>query len=75
MLRVIEGDEDVMYVWSKITNEVEKEASVYLFNRILDLYFAIRGNRFAQSVMEQYKRSEKRSVQKSKGIRKKINND
>ena len=34
VLRVIEGDEDVLYVWSKITNEVEKEASAYLFNRI-----------------------------------------
>lgn len=69
------SDEDVVYVWSKITAEIGEAASKYLFNQIITLYFTIRGNSFSKSIMEMYKRSNTKTVQKSKGIRKKINTD
>ena len=69
------SDEDVTYVWSKMTAEIGEAASKYLFDQIVTLYYTIRGNSFSKSVMELYKRSQKKTVQKSKGIRKKINTD
>lgn len=71
----LKSDEDVMYVWSKITAEIGEAASNYLFNQIVNLYYTIRGHSFSKSVMEMYKLSNKKTVQKSKGIRKKISTE
>ena len=54
VLRAVEADEDVTYVWSKVTTEIGKVESNYLFQHIVNLYFTIRGNSFAKSVMEKY---------------------
>ena len=74
VLQAMKSDEDVMFVWSRITSEIDEAGSKYLFNSIVNLYFTTRGNRFSKSVLERYKRSEKKTIQKSQGLRKKINN-
>lgn len=68
-------DDDVMFVWRRITAEMGTPESDYLFARIANLFITIRGNSFATSIMERYKQSARKKVQKSKGMRKKVNTD
>lgn len=75
VIAALKSDDDVMYVWSQVTVEVDEAESKYLLDSIINLYFSIRGNSFVKSVMELYKLSAKRNIQKSKGLRKKINTD
>ena len=42
---------------------------------VVDLYVTIRGFAFANAWVEQYKAATKTNLQKSKGLRKKINTD
>lgn len=65
----------MMLVWKKITDEIGEAERSYLFLKFTNMFFAVRGNSFASSIMEKYKRSTKKKVQKSKGTRKKVNTD
>ena len=75
ILHAIESDEDVMYVWLNIPMEIGDLERKYLFNHFINLYYTIRGHSFSKSIMELYKQHSQKTLQKSKGLRKKINTD
>ncbi len=62
----------MQFQWCMVTTEVEDEEARSLLNMIVNLYVTIRGFSFAKSIMEQYKVSNKKNLQKSKALRKKL---
>ena len=71
-IKAITTSDDVLFYWDLITgmwNDEEREA---LLNMIVELWVTIRGFAYASGWMEQYKQAAKKSIQKSKGIRKKL---
>ena len=66
-------NEDVLFYWTVISVNWDSTESTELFKMIVEHYITVRGFSFASSFMEQYKQSEKKSTQKSKGLRKKLN--
>lgn len=68
-------DDDVLFHWSIVSGDWEEEEAEQLLKQIVNLYVTIRGFAFAKAWVEQYKSSTKTSLQKSKGLRKKINTD
>ena len=69
LIEAITSDEDVQFFWSILPAEWEEEELV-LFQMIINLWITIRGFSFAGSWLEMHKQSNKKTVQKSKGIRK-----
>ena len=53
-----------------LTTDIEEEPAKALLSMIIDLYITVRGFSFTKSFMEQYKQATKKSVQKSKALRK-----
>ncbi len=72
LVQTIIKNEDVQFQWCMVTTEVEDEEARSLLNMIVNLYVTIRGFSFAKSIMEQYKVSNKKNLQKSKALRKKL---
>lgn len=67
-------DVDVLYYWDMCHSELEDDAEkCELLQLVVAHYITIRGFSFARSIVEKFKRSNKKTVQKSKGLRKKIN--
>ena len=69
------GDEDVLFYWSIVSSDWAKEEAEQLLKMVVDLYVTIRGFAFASAWVEEYKACTKTNLQKSKGLRKKINTD
>ena len=65
-------DEDVLFFWTILGAAWSKEEEECLLPMIVELWITIRGFSFANSLMELYKQSSKKTVQKSKGLRKKV---
>ncbi len=63
------SDEDVLFNWTIVAAEWEEETEKALLKQICNLWIAIRGFSFASSWLEMYKQTEKKTVQKSKGVR------
>ena len=63
-------NEDVLFYWAIISGNWGVEESKALFSMVVELWITIRGFGFTSSWMEQYKLRNKKSVQKSKGLRK-----
>lgn len=69
---LIKGNNDVKRHWITLSAEWEPEDSEILFTMILDLWVKMRGFSYASQWMERHKQQTKKTVQKSKGLRKKI---
>ena len=67
----VTSDENVLFFWSIVAVEWEEEKPV-LLRMIIDLWITIRGFSFANSWLEMYKQENKKTVQKSKGVRKQL---
>ena len=65
-------DEDVLFYWSMVSADWDEEESEALLAMIVNLWVTIRGFSYASAWMEQYKAANHKSVQKSKGVRKKL---
>ena len=59
--------------WSKIAAEWEPEESQLIFGMVTDLWITMRGFSYASEWMEKWKQENKKSVQKSQALRKKLN--
>ena len=74
--RVIEKvvqDEDVQFHWTLINQDIDNpEDAEALLVEIVKLWVTIRGFSLAASWMEEYKKSSKKTTQKSTGLRKSI---
>ena len=66
----IATDKDVLFYWSIISAE-EKEEQI-LLRMLIEMWVSVRGFSFAKSMLEMYKQAQKKTVQKSKGVRKQL---
>ena len=62
--------EDILYLWSCISEEWSEEVGDSLIKIIAKKWFALRGYSTASAFMELYKKEQKKSVQKSRPLRK-----
>ena len=65
-------DEGVQSRWSTIAADWEDDTATLLLNMIVDTWITIRGHSTARAWLESYKLQQKKSVQKSKAIRKQL---
>ena len=70
LVESIATDEDVLFYWSIISAE-EKEEQI-LLRMLIEMWVSVRGFSFAKSMLEMYKQAQKKTVQKSKGVRKQL---
>ncbi len=68
----VTSDEDVLFYWTILAAEWEEEDEEALLPMVTELWITIRGFPFARSFLEIYKQANKKTVQKSKGLRKKL---
>ena len=67
-------DADVQFYWTLLSQDISSEEdAVMLLNEILNLWVTIRGYSLAASWVENYKSTNKRTTQKSVGLRKSLN--
>ena len=71
LVRKIVDDEDIQFSWSILSANIEEEEdSVELLRHIVELWLAIRGKSLAQHMMEYYEQAKCKSTNKSKPLRK-----
>ena len=68
----IKKNEDVQFSWSMVAADWEEEEAQALLALTVDLWITIRGFSFASAWIEKFKAEHKKSVQKSKGVRKQL---
>ncbi len=68
------GDEDVQFWWSTLCaiTDVDNDVEEALLPRIVDLYITIQGFAFATRWMEVFKLTNKKDLQRSRGLRCKL---
>ena len=74
MSSIIRQDEDVLFWWSTLCaiTDVDNTTAEALLPQIVALYVTIRGFAFAGRWMEAFKQSNKKSLQRSKSLRNKL---
>ena len=72
IVTTVQEDEDVLFYWSLVSSNWVEEATQSLFSLIVQHWITIRGFSFASSFVEEYKKAQKKTLEKSKGIRKKL---
>ena len=63
-------DENVLFYWCTVAANMDKQIGTMLLLMIVELWVTIRGFSFAGAWMELYKQSTKKTLQRSKGLRK-----
>lgn len=61
--------EDVLFHWAIVSANWDEEESTPHLPMIVQLWLTIRGFAYASGWMENYKQTNKKSVQKTKGVR------
>lgn len=64
--------EDISFQWSMLASTLGHDVSQTLLNMIVKEYVTLRGFAFGASCLELYKQRTKKTLQKKKGIRKKL---
>jgi len=72
MTHVIANDDDVLFYWSMVSASWEEEEGQVLLLMIIQHWITLRGFSLAGAFMEKYKQRNKKHIQKSKGIRKRL---
>ena len=70
LVQLVRDDEDVTFYSCMLFAEVEEHVASTLLHCIIKLYVTMRGFAFASSWIELYKQNAKKSLQRSKGLRK-----
>ena len=65
-------NEDLLFQWALVTSNSDDEVGQKVLELICELYLTVRGFAFAKSCLELYKQTHKKSIQKSKALRKSI---
>ena len=68
----IKKKDDMQFYWSMVAAHWEEKEAEALLNPTVDLWITIRGFSFTSSWIERFKAEHKKSVQKSKGVRKQL---
>lgn len=66
------ANEELLFQWTLLSANADDAVGMDILKRICELYLTVRGFAFSSSCMELYKDHNKKSLQKSKAIRKKI---
>lgn len=72
LLDKLNKSEDILFHWATLTYELDDQSANQLLGMMLELYITVRGFAFANSCMELYKQSKKKTVQKSKALRRNV---
>ena len=75
LCKLVMSDDDVSFFWAIVGGDWEMEESKQLLKLVADLYIRIRGFSCANAWMEKFKSANKKVLQKSKGLRKKLNSN
>ena len=65
-------DDDVVFQWSIVAADWDNKAAEVLLGMMVELWVTVRGFAFARHWLEGYKQRQKKSTQKSKGVRKQL---
>ena len=70
--KIIETDENVLFYWSILSVNWEEGAAEALLCMLVERWITLRGFSSASALMEKYKQQCKKNIQKSKGVRKRL---
>ena len=65
-------NDNILFCWCIVSAALDEEFSFVLLPMIIQLWVTIRGYSLCSAWMEKYKVAQKKTVQKSKSLRKKI---
>ena len=65
-------DVDVQFYMGRVTEELDGEEQAELLRLIAELYIVVCGFSFSRSLVESYKQLNKKALQKSHGLRKRL---
>ena len=65
-------NEDISFQWSMLASTLDHNVSKTLLDMVINEYITLRGFAFGASCLELYKQKSKKTLQKKKGIRKKL---
>ena len=66
----VRDNEDVQFLWSIVSADWEEQSAAELLQMIVNHWVRIRGFSYASAWLEKFKTAQKKTTQKSKGIRK-----
>ena len=72
ILKAVLKKGDLLFQWALVTSNSDDEVGQKVLELIFELYLTVRGFAFAKSCLELYKQTHKKSIQKSKALRKSI---
>lgn len=64
--------EELLHQWAIVANGTDDCITMTVLRKVCELYLTIRGFSFAASCLELYKQRNKQQIQKSKALRKKL---
>ena len=67
------NDEDVLFYWTLVSGTWDEEVASALLHMVTELWVTIREFAHVSAWIEKHKQSAKKSLQKSQGVRKKLN--
>ena len=70
--KVIQTDENVLFYWAILSVNWEERAAEALLCMVVERWITLRGFSSASTMMEKYKQCCKKNLQKSKGVRKRL---
>lgn len=71
-ISAILGQHSVLEQWTEFSKNWGKEESEKLLRMIVELWITVRGFSFTSAFMEAYKQKNRKTTQKSKGLRKNL---
>ena len=70
--KVMKKSDDFWFYWALVVADWEEELEQALLDIVVDLYITIHSLSFTSAWIKKYKADQKKSVQKSKGLRKQL---
>ena len=72
MIKSVSENEDVLFFWSLVSANWSMKEADTLLRMIVEQWITVRGFSFTSAFLEKYKQANKKTVQKSKGLRKNL---
>ena len=72
LIDAVMGNEELLFQWCMFSACERDDLAMSVLRMIVELYVTVRGFAFATSCLEMYKQANKKTSQKSKGIRKEL---
>ena len=72
LISSIASNEDVLFYWSILSADADEEDAQTLLKMVIELWITICGFAFASSWIEMYKQASKKTIQRSKALRRNL---